>query len=61
LELTATIASQIAMEIPMAKQLSTAIQKYEPWHPQPSDGLLVTGTWSVIAVSLGTFVMWLLL
>jgi hypothetical protein len=61
LELTATIASQIAMEIPMAKQLSTAIRKHEPWHPEASDGLLVTGTWSVIVVSLGTFLVWLLL
>jgi hypothetical protein len=28
---------------------------------QPSDGLFVTGTWSVIAVSLMTFIMWLVL
>ncbi len=45
----------------MTKQLSTAIRKHEPWHPEPSDGLLVTGTWSVIAISLGTFLVWLLL
>jgi hypothetical protein len=45
----------------MAKLLSTPVRKFEGWQPPSSDGLLVTGTWSVIAVSLGTFVVWLLL
>jgi len=49
------------MEIPMAKQLSTPGRKYEFPHSQRSDGLFVTGTWSVIAITLGTFIMWLLL
>ena len=45
----------------MAKELSRTVRKIEVWQPQSSDGLLVTGTWSVIVVSLGTFVVWLLL
>ena len=45
----------------MAKHLSPMSENTNPWHPDPCDGLLVTGTWSVIAVSLGTFLMWLLL
>jgi hypothetical protein len=49
------------MEILMAKQLSTPVRKFEVWHPQSSDGLLVTGTWSVIVVSVAAFIMWLLL
>jgi hypothetical protein len=46
------------MEIPMAKPLSTTARKFDP---RASGGLFVAGTWSVIAVSLGTFLVWLLL
>jgi hypothetical protein len=42
----------------MAKPLSVSGRN---WRSQPSDGLFVTGTWSVIAVSLMTFIMWLVL
>jgi hypothetical protein len=49
------------MEIPMAKQLSTPVRKFEVWQPQPSDGLLVAGIWSVTVVSVAMFIMWLLL
>ena len=45
----------------MARQLSATLQKSEILHSQPPDSLLVTGTWSVIVVSLGTFLVWLLL
>jgi hypothetical protein len=49
------------MEIPMAKPLSAPARNFEIWHPEPSDGLFVTGTWSVIVVSVVTFIMWLVL
>jgi hypothetical protein len=45
----------------MARPLSTSIQKFEVRHPQPSDGQFVAGIWSVTVISLGTFLMWLLL
>ncbi len=45
----------------MAKPLSPPIRKHEPWQSQGSDGLFVTGIWSVTALGLGTFVIWLLL
>jgi hypothetical protein len=45
----------------MAQQLYTTVQKFEIRHPQPSDGLCVAGIWSVTLISLGTFLMWLLL
>ncbi len=45
----------------MAKPLSSSVRKPEPWHPDPSDGLLIAGTWSLIAVGLGSFLLWLLL
>jgi hypothetical protein len=49
------------MEIRMAKPLSTPIPNYEPRQSQGSDGLFVTGIWSVIAITLGTFIVSLLL